>query len=134
MFSRCYRCSLSRKDVLSRFEGKDARMRIDRPAVVVCNLSPVRRWMEAPVQGSEPHLKTCDHAVELRPLDWDMVVRAAAARLNDTFGVPDPMDDPLVVGLAQALAPLLCAYGRAAQEVDRMEATATEPPFSRGCS
>jgi len=57
-----------------------------------------------------------------------MVVRAAAARLNGTFCLPDPMDDPLIVGLAHELAPLLCAYGRAGQEVDRMEATAPEPP------
>jgi hypothetical protein len=105
-------------------------MRTDRPAVAVCNLGPVHRWMEAPVQAFEPHMETCDHVVKLRPLDWDMVVRAAADRLNGTFGLPDPMDDPLLVDLAHELAPLLCAYGRAGQEVDRMEATATEPPSS----
>ncbi|MDR3532089.1 MAG: hypothetical protein P4L90_16255 [Rhodopila sp.] len=40
------------------------------------------------------------------------------------------MSDPVVAGLAHETAALLCAYGKIAKEVDRMQARANARPFS----
>lgn len=84
-------------------------MRINRPAIVVASISQANHW--------KPSLEPF---VEAPPLNWNAAVRAAAARLNEGFGLPDPLNDPVVVALAQQLAVLLCAYGQVGGEVQRM--------------
>jgi hypothetical protein len=64
--------------------------------------------------------------VQARPLDWRLAVRAAAARLNETWGLADATAQPEMMDLAQQLAALLCAYGELPEEVERMEARAGE--------
>jgi hypothetical protein len=62
--------------------------------------------------------------VQVRPLDWQQAVRAAAARLNETWGLSDATGQPVMLELAQQLAALLCAYSKLPEEVERMEARA----------
>ena len=55
-----------------------------------------------------------------RPLDWDHVVDAATARLEESWVRPDNSGHMLASGLAEELAATLCAYGMVAAEVDHM--------------
>lgn len=62
---------------------------------------------------------------QIRPLlDWDQAVRVATARLSEKFVMHDGKDSPAVAEMAQELAAFLCAYGKLAEEVDRMGARA----------
>ena len=59
-----------------------------------------------------------------RPLDWDLAVRVAAARLKETYVLPDTGGHPSPAAEVQELAALLSAYGKLAEERDRMQARA----------
>ena len=59
-------------------------------------------------------------AHEPRPLEWGLVVDAAAARLEESWVRPDNTGHMLASGLADELAATLCAYGMSAAEVDHM--------------
>ncbi len=72
-----------------------------------------------------------NHPPEFGPLNWDQAVRAAAARLAEEDVPPDTASDPLLAGHTAWLAGLLCAYGKLADEVDRMQARAYELPVSK---
>jgi hypothetical protein len=100
-------------------------MPADRPTILVEPDTKVTRGLPTP-QASEPHTDQVNSSFEPQPLDWHNAVLAAAARLNENFGTPDPMNDPLVAGMAQEVAALLSAYGEIAGEVGRMQAHANE--------
>jgi hypothetical protein len=55
-----------------------------------------------------------------RPLDWEHVVDAAAARLEESWVRPDATGYMMASGLADEFAATLCAYGMAAEEADHM--------------
>jgi hypothetical protein len=55
----------------------------------------------------------------LRPLDWDSAVRAAAARLDEGWELPETKCDPM---LQEELAAFLCAYDMLGEEVEHMDA------------
>src|ERR1019366_4049097 len=112
-------------------EGKDASMRINRPDFAGWRTLNRRRVVRLPSQAPELHVAQFDHSLVRRPLDWGQAVRAAAARLNESRVLPDTNDQSVVEGMAERLAPLLVAYGKLAEEVDRMQAGADESPVNR---
>jgi hypothetical protein len=65
------------------------------------------------------------------PLDWNQALQVAAARLGEQYILADTAKHPLLADQVQWLAALLCAYGKLAEEVDRMQARAAEPPVSK---
>jgi hypothetical protein len=69
-----------------------------------------------------------ERSPKYRPLDWNLAVRVAAARLSEQAILPDTMGYALLTGEAQRLAALLCAYGKLAEEADRMQRRADEAP------
>ncbi len=71
------------------------------------------------------------HPPNRSPLDWDLAVRVAAARLKETYVLPDTAGLPTPAAAVQRLAALLCAYGKLAEEADRMQAHAAEPPAAK---
>ena len=56
-----------------------------------------------------------------RPVDWEHVVDAAAARLEESWIRPDATGHMMTSGLAEEFAATLCAYGMAAAETDHMQ-------------
>ena len=93
-------------------------MQIDQPPIVVSKISQADRWVQLPVEASESCIRPIDLPLEPRTLDWITAVDTAAVRLNEGFGLQYPMNDPVLIGLAQELAALLCAYGMVAEEID----------------
>jgi hypothetical protein len=69
------------------------------------------------------------HLLESPPLDlaWDDAIRAAAARLKESWLLPETRNHPAVAALAVELAAFLCAYGLLADEVRRGRAQADNP-------
>jgi hypothetical protein len=57
---------------------------------------------------------------DARPFDWDNAVDAAAARLEESWVLPDATGRMLSSGLAGELAATLCAFGMVAAEVEHM--------------
>ncbi len=55
-------------------------------------------------------------------LDWTQAVRAATARLKEKLHIVDDGNIPELREMAEDLAVFICAYGRLAEEVERMEA------------
>jgi hypothetical protein len=64
---------------------------------------------------------------DARPLDWDIAVHAAAARLEESWVLPDATGRMLSSGLAGELAATLCAFGMVAAEVEHMLYHAARP-------
>jgi hypothetical protein len=64
---------------------------------------------------------------DARPLDWDNAVHAAAARLEESWVLPDATGRMLSSGLAGELAATLCAFGMVAAEVEHMLDHADKP-------
>jgi hypothetical protein len=106
-------------------------MRINRSYVPVWKTAQHGRLARSPERPVKPVVDRCNDSREPRPLDWDQAVRAAKARLNEQCVLPDTMDHPLVADQVAWLAGLLCAYGKLADEVDRMEARADATPISK---
>jgi hypothetical protein len=65
-----------------------------------------------PVHNTDPDVPRLRDSIEPKPLDWDVAVCGARVLLSETFGPPGPMDNPILAGMAQELAALLCAYGQ----------------------
>jgi len=72
-----------------------------------------------------------NHPPEARPLDWDDAVGAAKARLNEPDVLPDTASDPVLADAIEWLAAMLCAYGKLADEVDRMQARVDQLPVGK---
>ncbi len=85
-----------------------------------------------------------NHPPESAHLDWDHAVRTATALLQEQLVLPDAAGHPLLTDQAASLAALLCAFGKLAEGVDRMDArinqplvgkqpgTLSPPPYGRG--
>jgi hypothetical protein len=54
------------------------------------------------------------------PLDWDVALQAAAALLDETFGVTGSLGDPLMADMVQELAARLCAYNEMGTAVEHL--------------
>ncbi len=85
---------------------------------------------EPPVLPLKPVGIRPEKPPELRPLDWNLSVSAAKARLNEQSLAPDTMDHPLMADQVMWLAALLCAYGKPADREDRKEPPAKDPPVA----
>jgi hypothetical protein len=79
-----------------------------------------------PAAISVPDIDCLKHLLESPPLDldWDHAIRVAAARLKESWLLPETRNHPAVVALAVELAAFLCAYGLLAEEVRRARAKA----------
>jgi hypothetical protein len=71
--------------------------------------------------ASVPDVDSLKHLLEASPfhLDWHHAIRIAAARLKESWLLPETGSDPAVAALAVELAGFLCAYGLLAEEVHR---------------
>ena len=98
-------------------------MSIDRPIGTVFNGARTDCRASSSDPMSDPEIEDFNHARAPPLLDREMAVRAAAARLNEGFGLLDPLGHPEVAALAHELAALLCAYSMVGKEVDRMGGT-----------
>jgi hypothetical protein len=59
-----------------------------------------------------------NHSLQAPRLDWGRAVRAATARLDEGWELPETKCDPAV---EEELAAFLCAYGVLGDEVDRID-------------
>ncbi len=65
----------------------------------------------------------CPKNLPNRPLlDWAQAVRVATARLKEKLDMLDGGNIPEMAEMAEELAVFICAYGKLAEEVDRLEA------------
>jgi len=101
-------------------------MRIDRPAFARHTRPTWRREARSRL----PEVVPVNRKREEPPLDWRQALWAAASRLNETWILPTTRGHPAVADMAARLAMLVCAYGKLAEEVDRMEARPDAPPLS----
>ena len=95
-------------------------MRTDCPDLALRETARCGHVAPLPAPAHEPEVARRKDSLAAHPLDWDEAVRAAAARLSETWIQPDTKHHPVVRGLAQQLAALLCAYGELPGEADRM--------------
>lgn len=78
----------------------------------------------SPAVPTVPVIDCLKHLLESPPLepDWDDAVRAAAARLKESWLLPETQHHPAVAAPAVELGAFLCAYGLLAEEVRRSQA------------
>lgn len=86
----------------------------------------VARWPETP--GPDGLLLNPRPGPVL--LDWEHAVRAAAARLAGQSASPDASVHPLIRGQAAWQAALITAFGKLAEEVERLRVRTMEPLIS----
>jgi hypothetical protein len=101
-------------------------MRTNRRDIVLRKITQSRRvarWPETPGPDGPRRNRWLDPAL----LDWDHAVRTAAVRLAGHDALPDNVIHPLLRGQAEWLAALLTAFGKLADEVDRLPERTDEP-------
>ncbi len=105
------------------FVRKVGLIRRVRPNVAVRKSDEPRDVAQLPgrVVAPEPD---CPKNLPNRPLlDWAQAVRVATARLKEKLDMLDGGGNiPEIAEMAEELAVFICAYGKLAEEVDRMEA------------
>ena len=100
-----------------------------RPNTTLQHTSERLCVLNLPAAVSVPNIDCLNHLLESPPLDleWDDAIRAAAARLKESWLLPETQHHPAVATLAVELAAFLCAYGLLAEEVRRSQAQADNP-------
>jgi hypothetical protein len=74
------------------------------------------------VRGVAPELGAAKNLPNRPLLDWALAVRAATARLKEKLNIAECGNIPELREMAEELAVFICAYGKLAEEVGRMEA------------
>lgn len=101
---------------------KDRLVRVVRSNVAVRKSLEPRDVGQWPARGIAPEPDTAKNLTNRPLLDWSQAVRAATARLKEKLGIVGGGDIPQLREMAEELAVFICAYGRLAEEVERMEA------------
>jgi hypothetical protein len=73
---------------------------------------------EAGAFAAEMDMDCLNHSLQAPRLDWGQAVRAATARLDEGWELPETKCDPAV---EEELAAFLCAYGVLGEEVERID-------------
>jgi hypothetical protein len=105
-------------------------MPVDRPIASV-RKSVRTTHTPPPVLPSQPHGDRFRNSPEPAPIDWDVALKAAAAMLDETFGAPGSLSDPLLADMVQDLAARLCAYDQIGAAVDHMHARPDLVPIKK---
>jgi hypothetical protein len=99
-------------------------MPIKRPVIPVIGLTEAD---SAPVPGSDSEGGQLRNSIEPEPLGWDAAVHASGVLLEEMFGPPGSVDNPIMRDMARELAARLCAYDEIAEVVEDVQARALTP-------
>jgi hypothetical protein len=105
-------------------------MSIDRPIIAGREIDRETRTPE-PVPAQGPNGDRHGNSSSPPPLDWTVASDAAAALLDESFGSPGTLGDPLMNDMVQELAARLCAYDEIVGAVDHMHARPDVGPRKR---
>ena len=101
---------------------KEDLVRVVRRKVAIRKSVESRDVGQLPAWGVAPEPDVAKNLTNRPALDWSQAVRAATSRLKEKLNIVGGGDVPQLREMAEDLAVLICAYGRLAEEVDRMEA------------
>lgn len=107
---------------LSAASPREGAVPVLRPDIVIGKSTETLSLAQLAVLVVAPELGRLKNSPEQPLPDWAEAVRVAAARLREKFGIDGDDSDPALTAMAQELAVFLCAYGKLAEEVDRLAA------------
>ncbi|MGO8740142.1 hypothetical protein [Rhodoblastus sp.] len=101
---------------------KDGLVRVVRRKVAVAKSVEPQDVGQLPARGRAPGPDAARNLTNRPALDWSQAVCAATSRLKEKLNIVGGGDVPQLREMAEDLAVLICAYGRLAEEVERMMA------------